>query len=352
MDCNKYVESLGAFVDGELTAGENAAIEAHLEKCGECSELCRELRELSELTRGLCEPVPEEFTKRWKNALAEQRKPIGVNTRVFGAVAAAALVVALATGLYPVIAAPMQAGSASEADVVAGSVPAMDEKYAVNSASAENAEAAEAETAEITTEEAADSTDAQAPEEKPERARSLSADAGQGAETGAFDSDAFVGAPSEAQALPEAAAYLMTPEIQEDAAPAEAQAEEPAQPEADESAALFLAEAESMPEAGAQENQGAEALPQTANHAQAAQAVQNEPLDYVDRINLYANGTDLETVRRDWAELLKKYGCSDPGSHMYTSDAERLAADVEALGYSIEYFTTNDDIPFGVVIHD
>lgn len=49
MDCNRCVEDLTAFLDGELNAADSERIRSHLDGCASCSEELRSLREISVL---------------------------------------------------------------------------------------------------------------------------------------------------------------------------------------------------------------------------------------------------------------------------------------------------------------
>ena len=50
---------LSDYLDGEISSGEGLELEAHLEECGTCSGLLRELKEIQNQARSLPDQVPE-----------------------------------------------------------------------------------------------------------------------------------------------------------------------------------------------------------------------------------------------------------------------------------------------------
>ncbi|MFP4057572.1 MAG: anti-sigma factor family protein [Candidatus Brocadiia bacterium] len=106
-------ERLSAFLDGELPAGEAAAVEAHLRACGACARELAALREVETLSRSLEAPPvsEEEWAAAWKG-IAEHLRAAPSRAAGGGLLAklrryryiwmpaAAAALVALAIGLW------------------------------------------------------------------------------------------------------------------------------------------------------------------------------------------------------------------------------------------------------------
>ena len=61
MNCERFEELLSAYLEGELSAGERAGMDAHLAACASCSELLAVSREMREVLAGFpeAEPGPE-----------------------------------------------------------------------------------------------------------------------------------------------------------------------------------------------------------------------------------------------------------------------------------------------------
>jgi anti-sigma factor RsiW len=72
MGCDRYEESLSAYVDGELAYEKRAELERHLLECPECSRRLEEMRRI-ESFRPLLEPkeVPPE---KWRECWEEVKK--------------------------------------------------------------------------------------------------------------------------------------------------------------------------------------------------------------------------------------------------------------------------------------
>lgn len=72
MKCEEALELMSAVLDGEATAQERAALEAHLATCPECAALYEALSDQSRLLRGLDCQVPEGLSQRIMSQLPEQ----------------------------------------------------------------------------------------------------------------------------------------------------------------------------------------------------------------------------------------------------------------------------------------
>ena len=98
-NCEYYEELIGAAIDGEITAEEEAALRAHLEECESCRSFYESLRAISGIEDELPEP-PEDFTASvmaqvraaapQKNAPAKKKTNITRLVTRYGALAAAA----------------------------------------------------------------------------------------------------------------------------------------------------------------------------------------------------------------------------------------------------------------------
>ena len=70
MACKEFVDSLGAFRDGELTWPDRIRAEEHLNSCGDCSVYLRGYERTIELTKrvagdsGFSAPFPENLVRR------------------------------------------------------------------------------------------------------------------------------------------------------------------------------------------------------------------------------------------------------------------------------------------------
>jgi anti-sigma factor RsiW len=56
---DRWMDRLSDYLDGELTEGERIALEAHLQSCGECSEVLEQLRGVVSRARTLGDVAPE-----------------------------------------------------------------------------------------------------------------------------------------------------------------------------------------------------------------------------------------------------------------------------------------------------
>ena len=54
-----WTERLSEYIDGDLSAAENAACAAHLEECAECREVVAELRDVLSVAQGAVDRVPD-----------------------------------------------------------------------------------------------------------------------------------------------------------------------------------------------------------------------------------------------------------------------------------------------------
>lgn len=98
-NCEYYEELIGAAIDGEITAEEEAALRAHLEECESCRSFYGSLRAISGIEEELPEP-PEDFTANvmaqvraaapQKNTPAKKKTNITRLVTRYGALAAAA----------------------------------------------------------------------------------------------------------------------------------------------------------------------------------------------------------------------------------------------------------------------
>lgn len=100
-NCEYYEELIGAAIDGEITAEEEAALRAHLEECEGCRSFYESLRAISGIEDELPEP-PEDFTAsvmaQVRAAAPQKATPAKKKTSItrlvtrYGALAAAAAV--------------------------------------------------------------------------------------------------------------------------------------------------------------------------------------------------------------------------------------------------------------------
>ena len=105
MDCERCLEQLSARLDGELSAGEKAELEAHLARCSDCRALARELEALHGGFSGLEElETPAGFAQEVMDRIQKERlapKVIPLFRRPqFRALAGLAACAALCVGLY------------------------------------------------------------------------------------------------------------------------------------------------------------------------------------------------------------------------------------------------------------
>ena len=84
--CERQREQIGAFLDGELGAGEGAAFEAHLSTCAGCRQALEDQRQLAQAFAELA-PVaaPPDFEARfWARIAREHEAPAGFGARLRG----------------------------------------------------------------------------------------------------------------------------------------------------------------------------------------------------------------------------------------------------------------------------
>jgi anti-sigma factor RsiW len=74
MNCERFEELLSAYLEGELSAGERAEMDAHLAACAACAELLAVSREMREALAGFpeAEPGPELMARLY--AVPEKKK--------------------------------------------------------------------------------------------------------------------------------------------------------------------------------------------------------------------------------------------------------------------------------------
>lgn len=74
-DCAKIQEMISAMLDGEISAGERAAIEAHIALCPECAAMYADFTALSEGMVEMCEEVPAALHDKIMNGVHAASKP-------------------------------------------------------------------------------------------------------------------------------------------------------------------------------------------------------------------------------------------------------------------------------------
>ena len=109
-------------LDGDLSAGEQRAVEAHIQSCPSCALLYRAFSHLSEqIALNLEEPPPELFDSIMDGVRQEaphRRVPVSARTRsMLAAVACLALVLGLSLGLPPMLRS-LNEGAASVQDAL------------------------------------------------------------------------------------------------------------------------------------------------------------------------------------------------------------------------------------------
>jgi len=84
--CEREREQIGAFLDGELEAGERAALEAHLPTCAGCRQALEDQQRLARAFAALPAVVPPpDFEARfWARIARGEDAPRGFLARVFG----------------------------------------------------------------------------------------------------------------------------------------------------------------------------------------------------------------------------------------------------------------------------
>gem|GEM_PF-3258205 len=75
MSCEELSEELSAYLDGELSSQERAALEAHLERCPRCREELASLRAVSTLVASLPQVEPSEQFRRALNREISAHRP-------------------------------------------------------------------------------------------------------------------------------------------------------------------------------------------------------------------------------------------------------------------------------------
>ena len=73
-NCEKYLDMISAYFDGEVTDTERAEIEAHLEECAECRSILETYREMSAEIALDTEEVPEGFSAGVMDKIASYEK--------------------------------------------------------------------------------------------------------------------------------------------------------------------------------------------------------------------------------------------------------------------------------------
>jgi anti-sigma factor RsiW len=87
MGCSDIRESISAFVDGEASPREEAAVRGHLASCGRCRALERQMRAVGAGVRQIRGSVPDRFREKVfarlesEGALPPRRKPFSVSWR-------------------------------------------------------------------------------------------------------------------------------------------------------------------------------------------------------------------------------------------------------------------------------
>ena len=152
-DCEKVLDMLNEYIDGELDANNAALVRSHIENCPECREALEALKKIEQLLDESTEEAPEALCDRvMERVRAEKtasRKKI-VFMRRLGIIAAAA-VICLAVIASPMLIMVATGGAKAEADcldaerapmledMLTGNGAAMDDHYSViENASADN----------------------------------------------------------------------------------------------------------------------------------------------------------------------------------------------------------------------
>lgn len=77
IDCQRILEQIELYLDGELEGDQHTELERHLGDCGPCmerSDFQRRLRELVKAKCG-CDEVPAHLLERVRGLLAETHQP-------------------------------------------------------------------------------------------------------------------------------------------------------------------------------------------------------------------------------------------------------------------------------------
>ena len=82
--CEREREQIGALLDGELEAGERAALEAHLADCAGCRQALEDQRQLAAAFAALpaVEPAPDFEARFWARIAREADAPKGFAARL------------------------------------------------------------------------------------------------------------------------------------------------------------------------------------------------------------------------------------------------------------------------------
>lgn len=136
-DCEKVLDMLNEYIDGELNANDAALVRSHIENCPECREALEELKKIEQLLDESVEEAPETLCDRvMEHVRAEKaasRKKI-VFMRRFGIIAAAA-VICLAVIASPMLIMVATGGAKAEADCLdAERAPALEDQLTGNGA--------------------------------------------------------------------------------------------------------------------------------------------------------------------------------------------------------------------------
>lgn len=103
MDCDKYKEWAGRFIDGELTKEKESLLFSHLSECGECREYFKSLNVIRQSISH--EEFPDELEDRIFTAIRTKKSPksipiFGKNIFPAFAYAVSILLIALSIILY------------------------------------------------------------------------------------------------------------------------------------------------------------------------------------------------------------------------------------------------------------
>ena len=137
-DCEKVLDMLNEYIDGELDANNAALVRSHIENCPECREALEALKKIEQLLDESTEEAPEALCDRvMERVRAEKtasRKKI-VFMRRLGIIAAAA-VICLAVIASPMLIMVATGGAKAEADCIddAQKAPALEDALTGNGA--------------------------------------------------------------------------------------------------------------------------------------------------------------------------------------------------------------------------
>jgi len=120
-DCEKVLELLSAYIDGELSESDAEFVRAHLEICPDCKKVYDELKETENIFAASSEDAPLELSAavmtrvRAEKAISAKRRKF---TRIFGGIAVAA-VISLTVLASPAILLIASGGAKAECDDMA-----------------------------------------------------------------------------------------------------------------------------------------------------------------------------------------------------------------------------------------